>query len=80
MYVCSQHPNGLTEKEYKDLITKNNRAKIYAWRTMRRNATALVKGRISHPDHATVILDIWHEVIPNRESESIAFQDVAFLD
>jgi len=80
VYVCSQHPNGLTEKDYKDLITKNNRAKIYAWRTMRRNATVLVKGRISHPDHATVILDIWHEVIPNRESESIAFRDVAFLD
>ena len=55
-------------KEYKELITNNRRAKNYAWRTMRRNATVLVKGRISHPDHATIILDIWHEVVPNRES------------
>ena len=80
VYVCRQYPNGLTEKEYRELISNNRRAKNYAWRTMRRNATVFVKGRISHSDHATVILDIWHEVIPNRESESIAFRDVAFLD
>jgi len=80
VYVCRQHPNGLTEKEYKELITNNRGAKNYAWQTMRRNATVLVKGRISHPDHATIILDIWHEVIPNTESESVAFRDVAFLD
>ncbi len=47
---------------------------------MRRNAAVLVKGRISHRDHATVILDTWHEVVSNTESESIAFRDVAFLD
>ena len=44
----------LTEKEYKDLITSNRGAKNYAWRTMRRSATVLVKGHISHPDHATL--------------------------
>jgi len=27
-----------------------------------------------------LILDDWHEVVPNTESESIAFRDVAFLD
>ena len=47
---------------------------------MRRNPTVLVKGRVTHPDHATVTLDIWHEVIPNTESQAIAFRDVAFLD
>lgn len=80
VYVCRQHPNGLTAKEYRELITNNPGAKNFRWQTMRRNATVLVKGRISHPDHATVILDIWHEVVPNTESESIAFRDVAFLD
>ncbi len=80
VYVSRQYPNGLTEKEYRDLITHNPRAKKFAWRTMRRNATVLVKGRISHPDHATIVLDIWHEVVPNTESESVAFRDVAFLD
>lgn len=80
VYVSRQYPNGLTEKEYRDLITHNPGAKKFAWRTMRRNATVLVKGRISHPDHATIVLDIWHEVVPNTESESVAFRDVAFLD
>jgi len=27
-----------------------------------------------------LILDDWHEVVPNTESESVAFRDVAFLD
>jgi len=80
VYVSRQYPNGLTEKEYRPLITNNPAAKNYAWQTMRRNATVLVKGRISHPDHATIILDIWHEVVPNTENESVAFRDVAFLD
>jgi len=80
VYVCRQYPNGLTEKEYRVIIVKNPRAKNFGWQTMRRNASVLVKGRISHPDHATVILDIWHEVVPNTESQSIAFRDVSFLD
>lgn len=80
VYVSREYPNGLTEKAYKDLITHNPRAKKLAWQTMRRDATVYVKGRISHPDHASVILDIWHEVVPNTESGSVAFRDVAFLD
>lgn len=80
VHVCRQYPNGLTEKEHKELITNNPAAKKYSWQTMRRDAKAFVKGRISHPDHASVILDDWHEVIPNTESESVAFRDVAFLD
>ena len=80
VYVSRQYPNGLTEKEYKALVTDNPAAKKYSWQTMRRDATVFVKGRISHPDHASVILGIWHEVVPNTESESVAFRDVAFLD
>ena len=80
VYVSRQYPNGLTEREYKELITNNPSAKINSWRTMKRDASVFVKGRISHPDHASVILDIWHEVVPNTESESVAFRDVAFLD
>jgi len=80
VYVSRQYPNGLTGKEYRELITNSPATKNYSWQTMRRDATVFVKGRISHPDHASVILDIWHEVVPNTESESAAFRDVAFLD
>lgn len=80
VYVCRQYPNGITENEYSELMKNNSEAKNFVWKTMRRNPRVLVKGRIRHHDHATVILDIWHEVVPNTESESIAFRDVAFLD
>jgi hypothetical protein len=80
VYVCRQYPNGLTENEYGELIRNTPGAKKFAWRTMTRNAMVLVKGRISHPDHATIVLDIWHQVVPNTESKAAAFQDLAFLD
>lgn len=80
VYVCRQYQNGLTTSEYRELLSRDSRAKNYAWQTMRRDSTVLVKGRITHLDHATVILDIWHEVVPNTESRAIAFRDVAFLD
>ena len=37
------------------------------WGTMRRNAAAYVRGRISHPDHKTIVLDDWHRVYLNSE-------------
>ena len=40
----------------------------------------IVKCCVTHPDHANVTFDIWHEVVPNTESGAIAFRDVAFLD
>jgi len=80
VYVCGQYPNGLTHKRYRELLSTNRSAKNFGWRTMRRNPNVFVKGRVTHPDHATVILDTWHEVVPNTESQAIAFRDVAFLD
>ena len=34
---------------------------------MRRNPRVYARGRIRHPDHATVTLDGWHEVFSNTE-------------
>lgn len=80
VYACLQYQNGLTTSEYTELLSRDSRAKNFAWETMRRDSTVLVKGRGTHPDHATDILDIWHEVVPNTESRAITFRDVAFLD
>ena len=44
------------------------------------NASVLVKGRISHPDHKTITLRGWHEVQMNTEHQSVAMRNVAFLD
>ena len=75
--VCRQYPNGISFGEYKELIEKNPHARHFNWRDMRRNMSVYVKGRISHPDHATVVLDDWHQVLMNRERRVNA---VAFLD
>jgi hypothetical protein len=47
---------------------------------MMRNPEAYVRGRISHPDHKTIALHIWHKVVMNTEGQSEAMRDVVFLD
>lgn len=80
VYVCNKHPNGLLEKEYQNLLVMNAQARHWGWRAMRRNMNLFVKGRVRHADHATIILNGWHQVLMNTESESKAMRNVAFLD
>src|SRR5262249_19538516 len=80
VYVCSKHPNGVTEAQYKSILSTTPRAKSWGWRIMQRNPGVYVKGRIRHPDHATIILHGWHQVLMNTESQSRAMRNVAFLD
>ncbi|MBM4033678.1 MAG: hypothetical protein FJ291_18120 [Planctomycetes bacterium] len=78
--VCSQYPNGLTEDEYAKVVRERPEAKHLPWRNMVRDAAVFVKGRITHPDHKTVELPTWHQVVPNTESQARAMRHVAFLD
>lgn len=78
VYVDWKHPNGITEKEYKSLPEKAR--KRGNWRVMVRDADVYVKGRITHPDHATVVLREWCRVRQNRENEAPSMRHVAFLD
>jgi hypothetical protein len=80
VHVCSRHPNGLTEAQYRKILSGNGNAKNWGWRTMRRNPGVYVRGRIRHPDHATITLHGWHQVVMNTENESRAMRNVAFLD
>lgn len=80
VYVCSRHPSGVTEAQYKVVLAGNPKAKGWGWRTMRRNPGVYVKGRIRHPDHATITLHGWHQVVMNTEGQSKAMRNVAFLD
>jgi len=77
VHVCRQHPNGLTVPQYRKLLKKAPDAAKWNWQIMRRNPAAYVRGRIAHPDHATIRLDGWHRVAMNTESRS---SSVAFLD
>jgi hypothetical protein len=80
VYVCPRHPNGVTEAEYKVILTGNPKAKGWGWRIMSRNPGVYVRGRIRHADHRTIVLHGWHRVLMNTEAQSKAMRNVAFLD
>jgi hypothetical protein len=80
VYVCSRFPNGVTEAHYKGILSGNSMAKAWGWITMRRSPGVYVHGRIRHPDHATVMLHDWCQVVMNTEGQSKAMRNVAFLD
>lgn len=81
VHVCDEYPTGLTDREYRDLVLRDPAKKNLSWRQMARDPEAYAKGRITHPDHKTIILPLWHHVVPNRESESRSGSvSLVFLD
>ena len=78
VYVHARYPNGLSVGEYRDLPADQREAG--GWRTMVRDARVYVKGRVRHPDHATIRLPYWHQVVMNTETKARAMRNVAFLD
>jgi len=80
VHVCSYYPNGVTDRVHKSILAQNPKAKRWGWRVMRRDAGVHVRGRIRHPDHATITLHGWHWVVMNTEGQSRAMRNVAFLD
>ena len=78
VYVSAKHPNGLTQESYDKLTDEQRNSQ--AWQVMRRDAEVYVRGRITHPDHKTIVLQGWHRVIMNTETRAAAMRHVAFLD
>ncbi|MGQ0637658.1 MAG: hypothetical protein ACT4QC_23895 [Planctomycetaceae bacterium] len=80
VYVSPQHPNGLTEVQYRKLISRKPKLRGLQWITRRRNPGVFVRGRIRHADHKTIVLNDWHQVLMNTETESVAMRHMAFID
>ncbi len=81
VWVCTQYPNGITDREYKRMMRKDPSMKRHRWRRMVRDARVYARGKVSHPDHATLDLGrVWHEVIMNRENEAPGMRNMRFLD
>lgn len=80
IYTCEQRPRGLSENAYKRLLKVNGRAKGWNWQVMVRNPSVYAKGAIRHPDHKTIVLHEWHQVLMNTENQSRSMQHVAFID
>lgn len=80
VYVSPTFPGVLTEAELKVRIREQPRFAEHRWQVRRRDALVYVRGRVRHPDHATIRLDGWHRVLMNTESEAPGVRQVAFLD
>jgi hypothetical protein len=80
VYFCSRYIHGVDEAQYKRILSAEPSARDWGWRGMRRNAGVYVRGRIRHPDHATISLNGWHQVVMNTEGQSKAMRNVSFLD
>lgn len=78
VFVCDAYPNGLAHDEYFGL-DEGERLEHFWWE-MIRDAHVFVKGNIRHPDHKTIWLPQWHEVVMNTEHQARAMANVAFLD
>ncbi len=80
VHVCAKHPNGISEKEYAELLRVNPKAARWGWRVMRRNPGVYARGTVRHSDHETITLSFWHRVVMNTETQSRTMANVAFLD
>lgn len=74
-------PNGVTHEEYQKIVQGDGpRSLKSGWTHMRRNPVALVRGKVRHPDHATITLADWHRVHMNQETTMPGQGPMAFLD
>ena len=80
VYVCPEHPNGVSEWAYRRILKQDRKAARWSWQVQRRNPRVYARGRIRHSDHATINLPDWHRVVLNTETETETMRNVAFID
>jgi hypothetical protein len=77
VYVHPKYPGGLSERQYEALLKRQPEARSWPWQVMRRNPRVFARGKVRHPDHATIELARWHEVMMSAEQRAA---NVVFLD
>lgn len=80
VYVNHEFPSGLTEGQRNRLFSRRPGLRKLHWVAQRQNPSVFVRGRVRHPDHKTIVLNGWHEVLMNTENQSAAMRHVAFID
>lgn len=78
--VCLRHPSGVSLNQYRAIVRAEPKALTWDWRMMRRDALVYARGTVRHPDHKTIHLDGWHQVLMNTENKAPGRQHVVFLD
>ena len=80
VYVSARHPLGVTERQYRRIVSRRPELRSIGWVTQRRNPQVFVRGFVRHADHKTITLEGWHQVLMNTETQSLAMRHVAFID
>ena len=80
VYVCGIRPLGLKEVQLNALFRSDPEARYWGWNQRWRDPLVYVRGRVSHPDHKTIVLDGWHRVLMNTENLAPGASRVVFLD
>jgi hypothetical protein len=78
VHVSRAHPAGLAQREFEALPEAERRR--HFWSQMRRGPAVFAMGRVRHPDHATIELPGWHQVLMNTEHEAASMRFVAVID
>jgi len=71
------HASGGISQEQYDACDRNKKKLVDGWRSVVRNPEVYVKGAITHPDHATLVLRGWHRVYLNGE---VLSQELGSID
>lgn len=76
---------GLSAGQHASLMRRKDElgklAKRLRWRIGKVDARVFGRGRITHPDHNDLVLDVWHEIVPNAESRFAAEEgNLRFID
>ena len=79
VYVHAATGRVMSRQQY-ELVLRDKPGRAAGYAPQRRNMYVLVRGRISHPDHKTLVLREWHSVLMNTEHQSVARRFVAFID
>jgi hypothetical protein len=76
VYVHSGSRRTLSTAEFGRL----SRSKRQHWFPMTADPELYAKGSVRHPDHATIVLQVWHRVVMNTETRARAMRFVTFVD
>ncbi len=80
VWVSEYFSHGVTYETYRHFLKTDKDAADWNWRSGMRLPTLYVRGRITHPDHKTIVLAGWHRVVVNTEYEAPWANSVLYLD
>lgn len=78
--VCRRYPDGVSMKRYNEIVSQKPKVARWKWRTMYINAAVYARGTVRHPDHKTIVLDDWHQILMNTEAQAPGMHHIVFLD